>query len=498
MQSLQSGSVLQNGKYKILSTLGQGGFGITYLAENTMLEGKVAIKEFFFKDYCNRDEATSHVTIPTEGNRELVERFKQKFIKEARTIFRLNHPNIIRILDIFEENATAYYVMEYCEGGTLDDKIRGMGYLPEPLATRYILQVAEALDYIHQHKVNHLDVKPANIMLNELDATVLIDFGLSKQYDAAGGQTSTTPVGISEGYAPLEQYMQGGVGEFSPQTDIYALGATFFKLLTGTTPPGASAINEYGVPIDTLKSKGVSQAAIQVICKAMESRKRDRMKTVCEFIDGLKNAAHIAQNKKCDEVNSQHPEHKNREEKAIIGVVKQAMPNEQTCCINQATTEPLPPQNPDNNDNPKHLLNWIQYWIIVVVAAILMYITTSRGNLILEYMFLYLYLGLFFPYKYIHSNKNQLTKSVYYCSISSLVISGIFILYDCLFVLNPDSSPIFLGLSLVMLITMSGMSMIIAGIYKNYHKAWLSFLLLVLMPIIEIALWIFSLNLLFR
>ena len=108
MQSLKINSTLQGGKYKIIAMLGQGGFGITYLAENTMLDGKVAIKEFFFKDYCNRDEETSHVTIPTEGNREIVERFKTKFIKEARTIFKLNHPNIVRILDIFEENGTAF------------------------------------------------------------------------------------------------------------------------------------------------------------------------------------------------------------------------------------------------------------------------------------------------------------------------------------------------------------------------------------------------------
>lgn len=91
MQHLKPNTTLQSGKYKIEKVLGQGGFGITYLAENTMLDGKVAIKEFFFKEYCNRDETTSHVTIPTEGNREVVNRFKLKFIKEAKTIFRLNH-----------------------------------------------------------------------------------------------------------------------------------------------------------------------------------------------------------------------------------------------------------------------------------------------------------------------------------------------------------------------------------------------------------------------
>lgn len=288
MQQLTTGTLLQGGKYKIERVLGQGGFDITYLAEQVMLGRKVAVKEFFMKELCNRDETTSHVTLGTEGSRETVNRFREKFLKEARNIARLNHPNIVRIIDVFEENGTAYYVMEYAENGSLADKVKRVGYLPEPAATRYIKQVAGALDYIHQRKMNHLDVKPANIMLNEDHNVVLIDFGLAKQYDmATGSQTSTTPVGISEGYAPMEQYKQGGVGEFSPETDIYALGATYFKLLTGMTPPSASDVNEDGVPTDELKAKAVSDNAIAVICKAMEGRKRDRTKTIEAFIASL-------------------------------------------------------------------------------------------------------------------------------------------------------------------------------------------------------------------
>lgn len=288
MIQLAVGVTLQNGKYRIERMLGQGGFGITYLAVQSGLERKVAVKEFFIKELCERDESTSHVTLGSKGSRETVNRFRDKFLKEARSIASFNHPNIVRIIDVFEENGTAYYVMEFAENGSLADKVKRDGYLAEPVATRYILQVAEALDYIHQLKVNHLDVKPANIMLNEKDESVLIDFGLSKHYDAVtGSQTSTTPVGISEGYAAMEQYKQGGVGEFSPETDIYALGATFFKLLTGMTPPSASDVNEDGVPVGELRAKGVSDKAIAVICKAMEPRKKDRMKTVRAFIDGL-------------------------------------------------------------------------------------------------------------------------------------------------------------------------------------------------------------------
>ena len=287
MRTLQENTTLQEGKYRIISVLGQGGFGITYLAEQTMLERRVAIKEFYMKELCSRDGSTSHVTIGTEGSRETVTRFREKFLKEARNIAKLNHPNIVKIIDVFEENGTAYYVMEYAEGGSLADKVKREGYLSESVATRYIMQVAEALAYVHARKMNHLDVKPANIMLTGTDTAVLIDFGLSKQYNVGGQQTSTTPVGISEGYAPMEQYKQGGVGEFSPETDIYALGATFFKLLTGKTPPSASDVNEDGVPVDELKAKGVSDKAIEVICEAMKPRKKERMKDARGFIYAL-------------------------------------------------------------------------------------------------------------------------------------------------------------------------------------------------------------------
>ena len=288
MSTLQQGSLLQGGRYKILSTIGQGGFGITYLALQSGLERKVAIKEFFMKDLCNRDEATSHVSVGSTGSINLVDRFRAKFLKEARNIAQLNHPNIVGIIDVFEENGTAYYVMEYAEGGSLADKLKVQGSIPEAEAVHYIQQIADALKYIHQQKMNHLDIKPANIMLLKTGSVILIDFGLSKQYDVTtGNQTSTTPVGISEGYAPMEQYRPGGVGEFSPETDVYSLGATLFKLLTGITPPTALDVYEEGVPTKELENRKISQQTIEIICKAMEGRKKDRMKDVNVFIEGL-------------------------------------------------------------------------------------------------------------------------------------------------------------------------------------------------------------------
>lgn len=288
MSSLKENTTLQGGKYKIISVLGRGGFGITYLAEQTMLDRKVAVKEFFMKEFCERNIDTSRVTLGTESSRETVTRFREKFIKEAKNIAKLDHPNIVRILDIFEENGTAYYVMEYIEGESLSEMVKRCGAIAEATATRYILKAAEALEYIHKQNMNHLNIKPANIMINGKDESVLIDFGLSKQYDAGGQQTSTMLLDISEGYAPMEQYKKGGVGEFSPQTDIYALGATFFKLLTGETPPSASDVLNDGLPP---KPATVSAKVWEAIEFAMQPIKKNRPQNVSEFIASIKTDA---------------------------------------------------------------------------------------------------------------------------------------------------------------------------------------------------------------
>lgn len=287
-QNLQPGTTLQNGKYRIVRVLGQGGFGITYLAENTMLEGNVAIKEFFFKEYCNRDEETSHVTVPTDGNREIVERFKTKFVKEARTIFQLNHPNIVRILDVFEENGTAYYVMEYIDGESLADMVKRRRVINESEAVGYIKEAGSALAYMHGKSMNHLDIKPGNLMKRRDNNKIqLIDFGVAKQYDVVTSEgTTTTPVGISHGYSPSEQYQKYGVQSFSPQSDVYALAATLFKLLTGNTPPEAMIVQDEGLPIEELRAEGVSGPVISAIAAAMQTRTR-RTQSVAEFLRNL-------------------------------------------------------------------------------------------------------------------------------------------------------------------------------------------------------------------
>lgn len=291
MQHLQPNTTLNGGKYRIERVLGQGGFGITYLAIQTSLQRQVAIKEFFMKDFCSRDEATRTMSAPSTGSSKLVEQYRKKFIKEARNLARLNHPNIISVIDVFEENGTVYYAMPYLAGGSLLDYVKAHGTLSETMAMKYVQQIANALKYMHEvQHICHYDVKPANILIDDNDNAVLIDFGISKNYDSAGHETTTTPVGISEGYAPIEQYQQN-VEEFSPVSDVYALGATLYFLLHGKRP--VSAVHRAsGTAL--LMSKQLSQGIKDVINNSMKVSKRDRAQSMDVFLGNVS----VSDNKK--------------------------------------------------------------------------------------------------------------------------------------------------------------------------------------------------------
>ncbi|MBR3451266.1 MAG: SEL1-like repeat protein [Muribaculaceae bacterium] len=281
MNELKQGTPLQGGKYIIKRVLGQGGFGITYLAEQVSLGREVAIKEFFMKDNCVRNEETGGVTVPTTGSAVQVKQYRKKFLKEARTLASLAHPNIVSVIDVFEENGTVYYSMPFLPGGSLNDVVKSTGRLPEREALHYIQQVAEALKYLHEEKhLCHYDVKPANILLDSNGNPVLIDFGISKNYDSQGNETSSTPVGMSEGFAPIEQY-QHLIAEFSPASDVYALGATLYFLVTGTKPPTAvSRVSGEELKFDDT----VSHSVKDIIIQSMRTSMRDRAQSIDLFI----------------------------------------------------------------------------------------------------------------------------------------------------------------------------------------------------------------------
>jgi len=291
-QFLPLGTELNNGRYQITEMLKQGGFGIVYKANcQNNLHDTVAIKEFYMADFCERKEDS--VIYVTSAYKEKYEELKQRFKEEAKKIHKLSHTHIIRVIDFFEENNTVYIVMEYIEGGSLNDKIRKEGILSVDVALNYIQEVGKALTYMHENTMIHLDIKPPNIMIGQNGKAKMIDFGLTKQY--ANFETETlsksTLTGYTNGFAPIEQYDYSRK-KFLPASDVYALGATFYYCITKTIPPAspkrssgddelirASHINPF-----------VNKKTDAVIEKAMAIRPVDRYQTVSAFLVDLEKA----------------------------------------------------------------------------------------------------------------------------------------------------------------------------------------------------------------
>jgi len=231
-------TLLQGGKYKIIEKIGQGGFGIVYRATHQGLQTEVCIKEFFYSDLCERMDNSSRISIISTSAEKikLVNSLQKKFTKEAQRIAKFQHPNIVLVMDTFEENNTAYFVMEFLNGGSLDELLKREGVISEQKAKAIILPIIDAMEAVHKMDLLHLDLKPANIMLRKNHSPVLIDFGISKYLETVNGATTNAPIGISKGYAPLEQY-GGSISDFSKATDVYSLCATIYYMVTGFTPP---------------------------------------------------------------------------------------------------------------------------------------------------------------------------------------------------------------------------------------------------------------------
>ena len=289
---LKQGTLLQGGKYKIEATLGQGTFGITYLgtARFTIHGGlgamevvtKVAIKEFFMREMNVRDRDGKTV----EGSSSSVfTNYRHRFRREAENLAKLDHPNIIRVYDVFDENGTTYYSMEYVEGLTLDAYIQQHHPLPESDAVAILGRVCSALSFMHSQRMLHLDLKPKNIMCSTKGEVFLIDFGLSKQFGANGEPESSTTIGAgTPGYAPLEQANPIKDGTFPATLDIYALGATMYKTLTGQRPPVATDVLNEGFPLEPLVQLHRSPSLIKVIACCMSPMKKDRYQTVADLL----------------------------------------------------------------------------------------------------------------------------------------------------------------------------------------------------------------------
>ena len=289
---LQAGTVIHgtHNDYRIERVLGQGSFGITYVA-NVRLNGRlgaiesaamVAIKEFFLRDVSCRNG----LRVFSVSDSTLCSDYRRDFLREAQNLSRLDNDHIVKVLETIEENDTVYYVMEYLSGGNLDQHILSHGKLSCREALDIAIQIGEALKCMHAQHMLHLDLKPLNVMRGEDGHIVLIDFGLSKCFGADGQPESSTRIGQgTTGYAPIEQHSFKKADGFMPTLDIYALGATLFKMLTGSVPPEASVVLNEGLPVDELSSVGVPPAVIALVERAMQPLRRMRHQTVDEFVD---------------------------------------------------------------------------------------------------------------------------------------------------------------------------------------------------------------------
>lgn len=279
---LSSGTILSGGKYVIEGKIGAGGFGITYLARHTVLDRKYAIKEFFMSGYNVRNNETNRVSIQGLEHKDF-DRIRQTFINEARTLAHLNNKSIVKVIDIFDENGTSYMVMPFVEGTTLKSIVEKEGPMECEIAINYMVQICEALTYVHSKDILHRDVTPDNVIVTREQKIVLIDFGSARKFVDNKTQRQTTIV--KPGYAPLEQH--SARSRKGAYTDIYSVGAVFYYLLTGERPMDATerVFAKMKEPVEL--NPNIPPQINTVIMKAMEMDGEMRYQSAKELIDDI-------------------------------------------------------------------------------------------------------------------------------------------------------------------------------------------------------------------
>ncbi len=289
---LSVGTVLR-GIYRIDSYLASGGFGNTYLATNLEFDEQVAIKEFFMKGVSQRNRDLS-ISVSNTENVEMFDKLLATFKREAKRLRKLEqsfNTHIVRVHDIFEENNTAYYVMQYIKGRSLSSMLKAQNKsFPEEWIINNILpQLLQALDVIHKNRMWHLDIKPSNIMIDATGNATLIDFGSSKQIDpASGNSTMSSTLSFTRNYAPLEvqQYDYKNIG---PWSDIYSLGATLYNLSTNQNPPTAFDIINGGQGAFNF-SPNASEEFKNLVMWMMRIKMEDRPHSVAQISEAMNGA----------------------------------------------------------------------------------------------------------------------------------------------------------------------------------------------------------------
>ena len=283
--ALQDGSSLL--WYRIERILGQGGFGITYLALDSNLDQRVAIKEYLPMELAVR-EGDQSVHPVSQGHEDDYQWGLERFISEARTLARFDHPNIVRVLSVFEANNTAYMVMRYEQGTSLQQLLPRRGTLEESALMHIVLPILSGLAAVHAQGFIHRDIKPANLFIRDDGSPILLDFGSARE--ALNRNTRTLTSLVSPGFAPFEQYYSKSDRQ-GPWTDIYALGATLYRAAIGSAPADAvdrseALIHHSGDPYISARDAGqgrYSQRFLMAIDRALEFRETDRPQSLDEW-----------------------------------------------------------------------------------------------------------------------------------------------------------------------------------------------------------------------
>lgn len=340
-EMLQEGTIL-HGSYRIEDYLASGGFGNTYRVVHVELGEYFAIKEFYIKGVSERGEDSTTVRVSNTQNRAQFTKQLRKFKKEALRLRKLNNPHIVRVHDLFEENGTAYYVMDLIDGISLSAFLKQTEKaMSEKEVWNIMPQILDALDTVHTNGFQHLDLKPGNIMMDKQGNVTLIDFGASKQLDVEEGVSTSSALAYTQGYAPREQ-MEQNLSKLGPWTDLYALGATFYNLLSNQKPPLPSDIDDEHERAFVFPEH-VSDTMRQLILWMMASRRDQRPQSVADV--------------------------RNRLEKKDP-VVVEAMIDEQTVVETPKPT-PRPRPNPTPQTEPAPEKKWyVQYGIVFAAAVI--------------------------------------------------------------------------------------------------------------------------------
>lgn len=295
--ALQPGTIL-HGKYLIGKVLGQGGFGITYIGWDLALSRKVAIKEYFPSAHVSRDSDVSTVLqwYSTKPSQEAYAMGKEIFLKEARKMNRVESiPQVVHIQEIFDDNDTAYIVMNYIPGETLAKKIKKTGPMSWKNVQELLLPVADVLKRVHNAGLIHRDLSPDNLMIQPDGSVKILDLGASKDLNLNSGASSMQVA--KGGFSPMEQYIRKG--NSGPWTDVYSMAATMYFALTGVVPPSAvDRMDKDTLRWDLPQLNKVPAAVIHVLQKAMAMQAKDRIQTMDAFADAIRKAAQTRNTKK--------------------------------------------------------------------------------------------------------------------------------------------------------------------------------------------------------